>query len=188
MKTPQLEINIPEPGHLMMIARDPGTTEMRLGQPLVGKAGYVFNDCLNEAGIMREKINICNLVDKQPPNNDFKRHRDDDIINGLAVLQRQLDALEPSLIVTMGNEAAFALIRDWPGSDIKHAKGIEERRGYFWESRDGYKVLATVHPSLVARVWKPWRTLLTSDFRKAREFEHTPLDELRPVREVEIVV
>ena len=192
MVTPQFEINTEEPGHIMLIGRDPGTQEMRQGRPFCGPAGELLNNCLDEAGLRRDQLNIINLVAVQPPNNLFHLHKQSDIDAGLYYLDDMLTDLSPSCVVAMGNEACWATIPDWPSSKgaaggIRTSSGIEDRRGYFWEGKLGHKVISTVHPAAALRSWVPWRMLLALDFQRAREHELIPLEELRPTREVEVV-
>ncbi len=102
-----------------------------------------------------------------------------------------------AMIVTMGNEAAYAFVEDWPTlknmGGIKNASSIEERRGYVWgdektPTRGGYKVFAAGHPAAADRTWVPWRMLLAYDFKEAkREFGWHGSRIVRPKREVIVV-
>ncbi len=193
MISPQFEINTEETNKLLLVGRDPGTQEIRQGRPFVGPAGQLLNDCLDEAGLQRDNLNIINVCATQPPNNLFFLHTDADIYDGLDYLDVMLSDLSPSCVVALGNEACWATIPEWPSSKAAHggirtASGIEDRRGYFWEGKLGHKVISTVHPSFALRSWVPWRMLLALDLQRAREHEKVPLGVLRPTREVEVVV
>ena len=162
---------------------------MRQGRPFVGPAGQLLDACLQEAGIDRSEINIANIVGVQPRANEFKAHSEETIAFGRILLMRTVKELQPSLIVTFGNEAAHTFVEGWPtrgGHGVKYATGIEARRGYFW-IWEGVKVLTTVHPSFALRSWTPWRILLKYDLERAREHEAVPVEELRPKREVIVV-
>lgn len=182
------EINVPKPGAVLVVGRDPGRDEVELGRPFVGRAGELLDAVLSETGLLREEINIANVVGYQPFENDFKNHSQERVEAGLAALHTLIRGLKPSLIITLGNEAAHAVIPGWPSSrtqglTIFGAKGIEDRRGYFWDTPYG-TVLAALHPAGVIRKQLPGRWLLETDFRRARRWLRgaLPRDQFPPVR------
>lgn len=177
------ELNQLKPGRVALVGRDPGEREIEYrvdeetgvlypdGRPFVGPAGQELERVLSELGLRRQDVNILNVVGRRPPDNDFKRHDPDDVWTGVQELDRLLKQLKPSLVIALGNEASFATIPDWPtaGRGIFGAKGIEERRGYFWESPYGW-VLSTLHPAGVLRKVVPGAFLLENDFKRARKW------------------
>jgi len=177
------EINVNRPGAVFLLGRDPGEQEVgyRLdeatgvlypdGRPFVGPAGVELERVLTELALRRQDVNIGNVVPWKPPYNDFKQHDEAHVQQGLEALGALLHRLKPSLIVALGNEAAYATIPGWPtnGRGIYGAKGIEERRGFFYESPFGM-VLATLHPAGVLRKVVPGAYLLENDFRRARKW------------------
>ena len=46
---------------LLFLAEAPASVEMRMGHPLAGPSGDVFNDCLHTAGLIRNQSYILNL-------------------------------------------------------------------------------------------------------------------------------
>jgi uracil-DNA glycosylase family 4 len=165
------EINHPEPGHVLLVGRDPGEDEEREGRPFIGRAGELLDSVLASTGLRRRDCNIANVVGWRPPANDFKAHEFGRVLEGVDQLRQLRTRLRPSLTITLGNEAAYACIPDWPsaGRGILGAKGIEDRRGYFWDTPDGL-VLSTLHPAGVLRKQVPGRYLLGMDFRRARRW------------------
>lgn len=166
------EINDRRPGRVLLIGRDPGKDEVIEGRPFVGLAGQLLDSVLSELGLMREEVNIVNLVGKQPAENDFKNHDPADVAEGIKQAHEWARKLKPSLIITLGNEAAHTFIPDWPSSrkqglTVYGAKSIEERRGYFWDTSFG-TVLSALHPAGVLRKKLPGEWLLRQDFRRAR--------------------
>ena len=163
------EINHPKPGGVLLVGRDPGSREVEEGRPFVGPAGQELDAVLALTGLRRQDVNITNVVDVQPYGNDFKRHDPKDVYHGIARLKALVYQLQPSLIITMGNEASYALIEDWPsrGNSIFGAKGIMDRRGYFWRTEYG-TILSTLHPAGVIREPVPGQWLLRRDFMRAR--------------------
>jgi len=183
------ELNNPDPGAILFVGRDPGRWEVQKGRPFIGRAGRVFDECLDMAGLQRSEVNIANVVGWRPRNNMFFLHSWEKIEEGQRELWSLIGELNPSVIVTMGNEAAHTLIADWPDNgSIKRAKGIQDRRGFVWEitaTGGNIPILATVHPSFVDRTWVPWAALLAHDMERAAELHEKGLT--RPEREVHIV-
>jgi uracil-DNA glycosylase family 4 len=175
------ELNKPSPGNVCVIGRDPGKVEVELGQPFVGPSGEKLASVLAEAGIRREDCNILNVVKERPRDDEFKNHNPQHVQEGLADLYATVARLKPSLIITLGNEAAYALLENqrnshtgvvgWPtkGRGIYGAKDIDERRGYFWDTSWG-TVLTTLHPSGVLHKPVPGEYLIRADFRRARKW------------------
>jgi uracil-DNA glycosylase family 4 len=191
------ELNQPGPGRVLIVGRDPGEDETLYrfdestgtsypqGRPFVGKAGGILDEVLAGTGLRRQDVNLANVVQWRPENNDFKRHSPERVAEGVMNLQQLCERLKPSLIITLGNEAAHALVAEWPssGRGIYGAKGIEERRGYFWDTRYG-SVLTTLHPAGVLRKPHPGRYLLGMDFRRGRRWlnHQLPRDEVPPIQ------
>lgn len=173
---------------ILIVGRDFGRNEQRVGRPFVGRAGGILDDALSEAGLLRSELAITNVVNKQPPGNVFEAHRQADIKRGLSQLRETVARVDPNLIVALGNVASWALVEDWPGDTIRDAKLIQDRRGYLWTSRQEFgsrKVLTTVHPAFCDRAWVPWRALLTLDLERAKEEADGPGLE-RPTRSVTV--
>lgn len=182
---------------MLLVGRDPGAEEMRTGRPFVGAAGQQLDAMLRAAGIDRRRVNIANVVGVQPPDNDFRRHRVEDVQRGVAELTELVYKLSPNVVVTLGNEAAWALVDTWPGAkDGSHgsifgAKDIQRRRGYLWGPNErsmwGVKVLTTLHPSAVMRDASGISEMLaTADLSKAWSERDTPVL-TRPRMDIEIV-
>ena len=197
----QPEINNPQPGGILLVGRDWGEHEERLGLPFQGPAGDILDQCLAEAGIRREDVNITNVVNARPRGNNFRAHSRTDLYRGLEELSALVERLEPNVICALGNEATFACAFDWPtrNGDILGSYGIQDRRGYIYEGKLGSKVVATIHPASILHGqskadekghgtfgWVPWRILLRMDIERAKEESHEP-DIKRPVRDVTIV-
>ncbi len=162
-----------------IIGRDFGEHEERAREPFVGPAGALLNRALATAGFdvrwdrhgqrtyLDPRLRIDNLVPERPPGNDFARHRPGAVSEGMLRLGRLLHAAKPKLIVALGNEASAFLLGDqWPVDKRGQAEGIQQVRGYLWDTEFG-RVLTTVHPAGILREWTPWRALLDLDLKKA---------------------
>ncbi len=152
---------------LYIIGRDWGDTERRLKLPFQGLAGHRLNARLGEAGIQRGSCFIHNVVAEQPPNNDWARHKPGAIDAGTEALQALITEYQPKLIVTLGNEAFRACMGEHP-NDKSVLPGIQDARGYLWDSPLGVRVLSAIHPAAAEREWVPWMPLLGVDLRKAK--------------------
>jgi DNA polymerase len=182
------EINQPGRGGILIVGRDPGADEVKVGRPFVGLAGKVLADALGDAGLDRDELNLTNVVPIQPPNNVFAAHKVSDITLGRSLLDKTIKDLAPKLIITCGNEASYACIPKWPSrhGTIATATGIEDRRGYIFEGRHGHKVLPIIHPAATLRSWVPWRILTTVDLTKAKK-EAQYAEIRRPTRKCTVV-
>lgn len=161
---------------ILLVGRDPGEQEMRQGRPFVGPAGDLLNECLGQAGFRREDVNITNVVAEQPPGNVFARHSPAAVSAGISALHCLIRNTGPDIVVCLGNEAAWALIPDWPSTSgtAFGAYGITERRGYWWLAESGTPVIATLHPAGILRSQGHGagaidQMLLTYDLEEARK-------------------
>lgn len=145
---------------LWLLGRDYGEQEARAGQPFVGPAGSVLTKALTAAGLRREDCFIDNCVREQPKGNKWEAHAAGDIEDGRHRWRNLAASYRPKLVVAFGNEAFAAAA----GDDLP---GIQEARGYLWDTQTGPRVLAAIHPAAALREWTPWRTLLDCDLRKA---------------------
>lgn len=175
-----------KPGGIAVVGRDPGYEEVRAGRPFVGQSGRLLEKLLTEAGLRRRDLAILNCVRHQPPSNNFSRHPRQLVESELQALHAKLRELQPNIVVTLGAQAAHALVPGWPGADIFGAKDIEARRGYLWEGVGGLKVLTSIHPAAALRQWVPWTALLREDLAKAKA-NANDRHLRRPRREVEVV-
>lgn len=182
---------------LYIIGRDLGKDEVTYGRPFIGQAGRLLNQSLMKAAFpiqwdrqfpyLREVPDWCyidNLVPVQPKANLWELHDPADIEWGRERLSALLAQHRPKLIVAMGNQASEFLLGDqWPVDKGGRSEGIQNIRGYLWDSQYG-RVLTTIHPASCLRDWTPWRVLLDLDFKKAkRELElGTPSLPQRKVR------
>lgn len=105
---------------VVFVGEGPGQNEDRQGRPFVGAAGSLLEELLSMIGWSRGEVFITNLVKCRPPGN---RDPEPDEVEACApYLRRQLEALDPALIVTLGR---FSLQRFMPGERISRAHGTE---------------------------------------------------------------
>ena len=89
---------------IVFIGEAPGKKEDQTGLPFVGAAGNFLNQMLDTIGLNRSDIYITNIVKYRPPNNRDPLPNEKKAF--LPFLQRQLEIIQPSIIVALGRHAA----------------------------------------------------------------------------------
>jgi len=95
---------------LLFIGEAPGADEDRDGVPFVGRAGKLLTQLLGEVGIAREDVFIANVLKCRPPDN--RNPTAPEIANCSRWLYRQLELIQPTVVVTLGNFATRLLRED----------------------------------------------------------------------------
>jgi DNA polymerase len=139
----------PETAPTMFVGEAPGDQEDRQGRPFVGPAGQLFDRALDEAGIDRRAIYLTNAVKHFKFTLRGKRriHQKPDTGEITACkpwLFREIELVQPRLIVAMGATAAYALM----GRTVT----IGRERGRFQPYPPDRHLFVTVHPSFLLRV------------------------------------
>jgi len=135
---------------LVFVGEGPGHDEDIQGLPFVGRAGKLLTQMIEAMGLQRQDVYICNVVKCRPPENRLPEK--DEITPCSPFLLRQLDAIDPKVIVCLGACSAQTL--------LETNRGISQFRGQWLEFR-GRKLMATYHPAYLLRnpsakseVWK----------------------------------
>lgn len=132
-------------GRLMVIGEAPGAREDKTGLPFVGPAGKLLDLMLASVGLSRkESVYICNVVKCRPPSN--RNPRPDEIEACASFLKRQIELVEPEVVLAAGNFAA-----KWLTSSTK---ALGQLRGDV-HSYQGLPMVVTYHPAALLRnpVW-----------------------------------
>ena len=103
---------------VVFVGEGPGFNEDRLGRPFVGRAGDLLGRLLASIEWRREDVFITNVVKCRPPDN--RDPEPDEVAACAPYLQRQLEILDPALIVTLGRHS---MGRFMPGARISQAHG-----------------------------------------------------------------
>ena len=125
---------------LVFVGEGPGHDEDMQGIPFVGRAGQLLTQMIIAMGLQREDVYIANVVKCRPPENRLPEK--DEVSTCMPFLLRQLAAIEPKAIVTLGSTATQALLNT--------NKSISSFRGQWLEFR-GAKLMATYHPAYLLR-------------------------------------
>ncbi|MBV9887719.1 MAG: uracil-DNA glycosylase [Acidobacteria bacterium] len=135
---------------LVFVGEGPGRDEDMQGLPFVGRAGKLLTQMIEAMGLQRTDVYICNVVKCRPPENRLPEP--DEIKTCSPFLLRQLEVIDPKVIVALGACAAQTLLQT--------TRGISHFRGQ-WQDFGGRKLMATYHPAYLLRnppakadVWK----------------------------------
>ena len=108
---------------LMFVGEGPGAEEDRQGLPFVGKSGQLLDQLMaEEMGLHRDRCYIANVVKCRPPGN--RDPQPDEITACRPYLDRQIELIDPRVIVTLGRFSSQLLGRDLhrdhqtPGCDL----------------------------------------------------------------------
>ena len=126
---------------VMIVGEGPGAEEDRLGEPFVGRSGQLLDRLLlEELGLTRAEVYIANVVKCRPPNN--RDPKPDEAATCRRYLDRQLELIDPAVVVTLGNVATRLL--------LDTTDGITKLRGSVHPFGDRHLV-PTLHPAYVLR-------------------------------------
>lgn len=92
----------------LVIGEAPGADEDRQGEPFVGRAGQLLNSMLKSMGLAREQVFIANILKSRPPNN--RDPRPEEVRECIPYLYRQIELIDPRLILCVGRIAAQTLL------------------------------------------------------------------------------
>ena len=93
----------------LIIGEAPGADEDRQGEPFVGRAGQLLNEMLKAIGLSREQVYITNILKCRPPNN--RDPKPEEGASCSPYLQRQIELIQPKVIVALGRIAAQRLLQ-----------------------------------------------------------------------------
>lgn len=150
---------------IFFIGEAPGADEDAQGLPFVGRAGKLLDKIILAMGLKRSDVFIGNILKCRPPGN--RDPKPDEIISCLPYLQRQIELINPEVIVALGAHAAKTLLNS--------NKSIGQLRGQVHEYSTGLsetpiKLIATYHPAYLLRsyshdnrkkVWDDMQMVLT---------------------------
>jgi len=125
---------------IMLIGEGPGRDEDLKGEPFVGRAGQLLTKIIQAMGIERKDVYIANIVKCRPPNN--RNPEADEMTTCSPFLYRQIAAIQPKVLIAMGNIAIQTLLQT--------KTGITRLRGQFHELA-GIPLMPTFHPAFLLR-------------------------------------
>lgn len=142
---------------LCFVGEGPGAEEDAQGKPFVGPAGQLLDKMITAMGLSPDEVYVCNVVKCRPPNN--RRPSPLEMTSCGGFLERQLELLNPQVIVALGGTAVAGL--------LGITDGITRIRGKFRLYEGRIAVMPTFHPAYLLRnpaakreVWTDLRQVL----------------------------
>jgi len=138
----------------LLVGEAPGAEEDRLGDPFVGQAGKLLDNMLAAIGLARDdNVYICNVLKCRPPGN--RNPAPDEVAKCTPFLLRQIELIQPKLVVAMGRFAAQTLLNT--DASIASLRGRVHQYA-------GRPLIVTYHPAYLLRNLpdksKAWADLL----------------------------
>jgi DNA polymerase len=141
---------------LVFVGEGPGRDEDLRGEPFVGAAGALLTRIIEAIRLSRDQVYICNVVKCRPPGN--RDPEPEEVSACLPFLKRQIEAIKPQFIVTLGAVAARTL--------LETNLPVSRLRGRFHDW-NGIRLLPTYHPAYLLRspekkrdVWEDMKLLM----------------------------
>ena len=140
-------------GDWLFVGEGPGAEEDQCGEPFVGQAGKLLDNMLAAIGLKRgQDVYIANAVKCRPPEN--RTPAPEEMVACRPYLQRQIELIQPKLIVALGRPAAQTLLQ----AEVKIAAARGKLHDYH-----GIPLIISYHPAYLLRTLldkaKAWEDL-----------------------------
>jgi len=142
---------------IMFIGEGPGYHEDTQGRPFVGPAGQFLVELLSSINLKRTDVFITNVVKCRPPGNRDPLPAEINACNDY--LERQIAAIDPQVIVTLGR---FSMAKFFGGEKISSIHGRARKI-------DGRICIAMYHPAAGLHQ-QSLKDTIRSDFKKIPQF------------------
>jgi uracil-DNA glycosylase len=129
---------------VMFVGEAPGRDEDIEGLPFVGRSGKLLDRMIAAIGLDRSKAYIANVIPWRPPGNRTPTPQETQIC--LPFIQRQIELVNPDVLVTLGNPSTQTL--------LSTREGIMKTRGKWLDYDTGtrsIRAIATFHPAYLLR-------------------------------------
>jgi uracil-DNA glycosylase len=141
---------------LVFVGEGPGAEEDRSGRPFVGAAGQLLARVIQAMKLSREQVYICNVIKCRPPGN--RDPEPQEIASCRPFLLRQLAAIHPEVVCTLGSHATQTL--------LNRTEPVSRLRGRFHTLND-LRIMPTFHPAYLLRhpeskreVWEDMKKIM----------------------------
>ena len=126
---------------VVFVGEGPGRDENQAGRPFVGASGRLLTELIESVGWRREDVFITNVVKCWPPGN--RDPQPDEIAACAPFLRRQLEALDPAVVVTAGKHSLGVFM---PGERVGRVHGTARPADPATGAHDAL-VFAMYHPA-----------------------------------------
>jgi uracil-DNA glycosylase family 4 len=125
----------------LIVGEAPGENEDLQGEPFVGQAGLLLDNMLRALGLnRRQNVYIANVLKCRPPGN--RNPEPQEVAQCEPFLRRQVELLQPRIILAMGRFAVQALLQS--NEPIGKLRGKVHRY-------NGIPLVVTYHPAYLLR-------------------------------------
>lgn len=146
----------PATSRVMFVGEAPGAKEDETGKPFVGRSGELLTSMIEEIGLSRDSVFITSVLKSRPPKN--RTPTQTEISACRPYLERQIEIINPQVIVLLGGVAISSVIGPWK---------VSEAHGKFHET-DNRTYFMTYHPAAALRFPKT-KDAMRKDFQILRK-------------------
>ena len=157
---------------VLFIGEAPGKNEDLQGEPFVGAAGKFLNEMLAAAGMQRDDVYITNIVKYRPPNN--RDPEPDEKQAFWPYLMRQLEIIDPRVVITLGRHSGACFI-----PDLRISRDHGQARTVNYHDHK-FLVIPLYHPA-AALYNGSMRQILIDDFLATAEYVQTATENSKGV-------
>ena len=162
----------PANAEIVFIGEGPGFHENEQGRPFVGASGKFLDNLLAQAGVTRHDVFIANVVKCRPPDNRDPQTKELEACD--QYLERQIETINPSIIVTLGRFSMRKFMKDAKISQI-HGE---------MQKIDGRYVIPMFHPAAALHQAALKPTILADFARLPGQLNEARKALGRPVRKI----
>ncbi|MHA1907882.1 MAG: uracil-DNA glycosylase [Candidatus Thorarchaeota archaeon] len=141
---------------VMFIGEAPGAKEDETGRPFVGRSGKLLRALIEEIGLTEKDVFITSILKSRPPKNRTPRKSEVSVC--MPYLERQIEVINPQVIVLVGGVAISNLIGPWKLGDA---------HGRFYEANDRTYFMC-YHPAAALRN-PELKDVMREDFTKLKQ-------------------
>lgn len=153
---------------IMFIGEAPGKNEAKTGRPFCGASGRILDELLYSIKMNREDIYITNIVKDRPTANRDPRPEEIEIYSPF--LDRQIEIIKPSVIVTLGRFSMDYIMKKF--NLEKELQPISKIHGKIFDTKTNFgeiKILPLYHPA-VAIYSRTQLPQLKEDFESLKQY------------------
>jgi uracil-DNA glycosylase family 4 len=145
---------------ILFVGEAPGAEEDRQGLPFVGRAGQLLNRLLEQVGLKRSEVYICNLLKCRPPEN--RDPLPEELTACRPYLDKQLAVIKPKIIVCLGLFAAQAMLNS--KESMARMRGVQHKVGETF-------IIPTYHTAAALR-FPAYKQQIYDDLCRARDLAY----------------
>ena len=143
--------------NIIFIGEAPGRKEAENGRPFIGRSGQLLRNAIRNIGLKEEDVYITSPVKYLPLH---KTPNEEDILHGMTHLSKQIEIINPKIIVLLGNVAARGVLGVIPKINGNHGTFFNKNeKTYFF----------SYHPAAAIRFQK-FKKVFEEDFKKLKKF------------------